>query len=144
MANAPAKCEVFTWKAIHEDLLLQEVLLLEPFQYRQGSKERVASWTKIAEHLSGMGMKARQRSVMEKFEKIVKDFKQKEAMEEQGSGIDVEYTVRDRAMVGILERMSEYEMTLESMNEKENKGKGKAEEMRKSNGEFSRDKKTAC
>ena len=73
----------------------------------------------MAENLSGMGMKARQRSVREKFEKIVKDFKQKEAIEERGSGIDVEYTERDRAMVDILERMSEYEMTLESMNEKE-------------------------
>jgi hypothetical protein len=56
MANAPAKHEVFTWKAIHEELLLQEVLLLEPFQYRQGSKERGATWTKIAANLSEMGM----------------------------------------------------------------------------------------
>ena len=131
MANAPAKREVFTWKAIHEELLLQEVLLLEPFQYRQGSKERGATWTKIAENLSEMGMKASQRSVREKFEKILKDFKQKEAMEERASGIDVDYTERDRAMVDILERMSECEMTLESNKEKENKEKGTAEEMRK-------------
>ena len=53
IANAPAKREVFTWNAIYEELLLQEVLPLEPFQYRQGSKE-----TKIAVNLSEMGMKA--------------------------------------------------------------------------------------
>lgn len=37
----------FTWKTIHEDLLLREVLLLEPFQYRQGTKEKGAVWSKI-------------------------------------------------------------------------------------------------
>jgi hypothetical protein len=41
--------------------------------------------------------------VREKFEKIVKDFKQKEAMEERASGIDVDYTERDRATVYIEE-----------------------------------------
>ena len=131
MAHAPTKREVFTWKAIHEELLLREVLTLEPYQFRQGSKERGATWTKIAENLSEMGMKASQRSVREKFEKIVKDFKRKEAIEEQASGIEAEYTERDRAMIDILERMSECEMQLESNKEKENKENETAEEMRK-------------
>ncbi|XP_046855416.1 vicilin-like seed storage protein At2g18540 [Xenia sp. Carnegie-2017] len=78
-----------------------------------------------------MGMKTSQRSVRERFEKIVKEFKQKESMEERASGIDVEYTERDRAMVDILERMNECEMTPEMKKEKENKEKESAEEMRR-------------
>ena len=59
-------------------------------------------------------MEESQRSVREKFEKLVTDFKQKEAARERESGIDVEYTERDRAMVDILERMNEYKVVLES------------------------------
>ena len=57
-------------------------------------------------------MKASSRSVREKIEKIGKEFKRKEAIEEGASGIDAEYTQRDRAMVDILERMSECEMQM--------------------------------
>ena len=55
---------------MNEDLLLREVLLLEQFQYRQGTKERGTAWIKITENLTTPGMKASQRSVREKFEKI--------------------------------------------------------------------------
>ena len=55
--------ENFTWKTIHENLLLRELLLLEPFQYQQGTKEKKAVWSKIAENLTELGMKANQRSV---------------------------------------------------------------------------------
>ena len=58
-----AKRVNFTWKTIREDLLLRELLLLEPFQYQQGTKEKKAVWSKIAENLTELGMKANQRSV---------------------------------------------------------------------------------
>ena len=48
----------FTWKTIHEDLLLREVLLLEPFQYRQGTKEKGAVWSKIADKADGSKVSA--------------------------------------------------------------------------------------
>lgn len=102
--------KLFTWKPFHEELLLQEVVLLEPDQYRQGSKDRGAVWTKIAENLSEVGMKATQRSVREKFEKLIREFKQKEAMEEGASGIEAEYTERDQALRDIVDRMNDSEM----------------------------------
>jgi hypothetical protein len=126
-----AKRVNFTWKMMHEDLLLREVLLLEPFQYRQGTKERGTAWTKIAENLTTLGMKASQRSVREKFEKLVTEFKRKEAAEERASGVEVEYTERDQAMVDILERMNEYEVALESKKVKDLQEKATAEDMRK-------------
>ena len=70
-----------------------------------------------------------ERFVRERFEKIVKEFKQKESMEERASGIDVEYTERNRAMADILGRMNECEMTLGSKKEKENKETKSSEEM---------------
>ena len=126
-----AKRVNFTWKMMHEDLLLREVLLLEPFQYRQGTKERGTAWTKKAENLTTLGMKASQRSVREKFEKLVTEFKRKEAAEERASGVEVEYTERDQAMVDILERMNEYEVALESKKVKDLQEKATAEDMRK-------------
>ena len=113
-----AKRVNFTWKTIHEGLLLREVLLLEPFHYRQGTKEKGAVWSKIAENLTQLGMKANQRSVREKFDKLVAEFKRKQVAEERASGVDVEHTDRDRAMVDILERMNEYEVALESKTNK--------------------------
>jgi signal recognition particle GTPase len=124
------KRALFTWKDIHEDLLLQEVLLLEPFQYRSGSKERGAVWSTIAENLSKSGMKVSQRSVREKFDKLVKEFKRKEAMEQRASGIEVEYTERDVAMTDIIERMNELELVLGNKKEKEKQDQATAEEMR--------------
>ena len=126
-----AKRVNFTWKTIHEDLLLREVLLLEPFQYRQGTKEKGAVWSKIAENLTDLGMKANQRSVREKFDKLVTEFKRKQAAEERASGVDVEYTERDRAMEDILERMNEHEVALESKKHKDIQEKATAEDMRK-------------
>jgi hypothetical protein len=121
------KRALFTWKDIHEDLLLQEVLLLEPFQYRSGSKERGAVWSTIAENLSKSGMKVSQRSVREKFDKLVKEFKRKEAMEQRASDIEVEYTERDMAMTDI---MNELELALGNKKEKEKQDQATAEEMR--------------
>ena len=52
-------------------------------------------WSKIAENLTELGMKANQRSVREKFDKLVTEFKRKQAAEEQASGVEVEYTERN-------------------------------------------------
>ena len=54
-----------------------------------------------------MGMKASQRSVREKFEKLLKEFKLIEAMRARWRGIDVEYTKGDKAIIDIMERISE-------------------------------------
>ena len=51
-------------------------------------------WSKITENLTQLGMKANQRSVREKFDKLVTEFKRKQAAEEQASGVEVEYTER--------------------------------------------------
>ena len=69
------KREMFLWKEVHEKSLITEVLTVESHQFKHGTKERGAAWTAIAERLykMNMGFKVSQRSVREKFEKMMKD-----------------------------------------------------------------------
>ena len=64
--------ELFIWKRLHEEYLVQEVLSIEPYQYKAGTKEKGAAWTLIADNLVARGLKVTQRSVREKFEKMLK------------------------------------------------------------------------
>ena len=70
---------MFVWKEVHEKALMTEVLTVEPHQFKHGTKERGAAWTAIAERLNemNMGFKVNQRSVREKFEKMMKDYEKK-------------------------------------------------------------------
>ena len=84
-AGGKAKREIFIWNQTHEDFLLREVLVVEPNQFRVGSKKRGAARTTIANNLTELGMKVTQRAVRERFDKILNKFKQKQLREEQSS-----------------------------------------------------------
>ena len=129
--SGKGKREIFVWKQRHEDFLLREVLVLEPHQFWSGSEERGAVWTTIAENLKAFDMKVSQRSVRERFEKIMKEFKAKEATEVRASGVDVKYTERDKLLTDIVEKMEEFEEAMEKVKGKEKKDRESAEEMRK-------------
>ena len=79
----------------------------EPFKHNNGSKEKGASWSKIADALTQHGMKVTQRSVRERFDKLYSDFKEREKEEKQASGIDVEYDDNHNALTEIHERVLE-------------------------------------
>ena len=115
-----SKRELFIWKK-HHDLILLE----EPFKHSNGSKEKGALWSKIADALTQHGMKITQRSVREKFDKLYSDFKQREREEKQASGIDIEYDDNHKALT---ERVLELE---EERQDKETQEKATAAEMRK-------------
>ena len=102
--------------------------MLEPHQFRSGSKERGAVWTTIADNLKAFDMKVSQRSVRERFEKIMKEFKAKEV---RASGVDVEYTERDKLLTDVVEKMEEFEKAMEKVKGKEKKDREAAEEMGK-------------
>ena len=121
---------VFVWREKHDMYLLREVLTLDPYKYRFGSKERGSVWTTIAENLEGFGMKVNQRSVTERFNRMIDAFKKKEADEKRASGVEVEFTEKDQALLDIMERMDECEEN-EQEKQKELKEKETAEEMRK-------------
>ena len=75
MANERAvsvRRELFIWKDSHEKALIQEVLAIEPYKFKSGTKEKGAAWTEIADNLSECGLRVNQRFVREKFEKIMR------------------------------------------------------------------------
>ena len=86
--------------------------MLEPHQFWSGSKERGAAWTTIAENLKAFDMKVSQHSVRERFEKIIKEFKAKEA---RAIGVDVEYTECDKLLTNVVEKMEEFEEAMEKV-----------------------------
>ena len=72
------KREVFIWKKFHETPLLKEILLEEPYKFNPVIKERGTAWSHIADTLNTQGMKVKQRSVREKFDKLYQEFKETE------------------------------------------------------------------
>ena len=105
--------------------------MIEPYRYKANSKEKGSAWKSIAENLQMAGMRVTHRSVGERVNKLVKEFKCKEATENRASGVDVEFTQRDKAMTDILERMSECEVAMHSQKQKEKQERETAEEMRR-------------
>jgi len=71
-------------------LLLREVRLVEPYLERAGSKESGTKWTEIAStlntHLCFKDAPRDQRSVRDRFSKMLSDFKAKMRKEEASSG----------------------------------------------------------
>ena len=57
-------------------------------------------------HCTEIGCKVTQRSVREKFDKLMKDFLKKESEEKNQSGVDVEYGELDQSLQDIKERGS--------------------------------------
>ena len=117
-SDQTGKRGIFVWREKHEMFLLREVIIHEPYKFKVGSTERGATWTVIASELEGgLDMKVNQRSVREKFNRMIEGFKKKEAVEQRASGVDVEYNEKDQALLDILKRMAEFECV--EMNEQE-------------------------
>ena len=64
---------------------MREILVVEPYIHKIGSKERGNAWALIAENLngSGYGFKVSTRSVREKFGKLYEEWLKKEKDEEK-------------------------------------------------------------
>ena len=61
------------WTSLHDEFLLREAILVQPYLYKLGSREKGAAWTRIAESLSSMEQPkfyVNQRSVRERFNLI--------------------------------------------------------------------------
>ena len=104
------KREVFTWKRCHNEILLAEICTVEPYKFKSGTKERGSAWREISNNLNGikdLGFKTTNRSVRDRFEKLMSDFEKKESEERVASGVEVEYTETDRALQDIKERIAE-------------------------------------
>ena len=88
--EAHDKCELFIWKPIHERFFVGELLLVQPYMHKQGSKERGQAWKLIVEDLnsnSSPSFRVSVRSVRDKFAKLIQKFKSNKNKEARASGI---------------------------------------------------------
>ena len=81
----------FRWDEKKDKILLREVRQKEPYIERSGSKEAGQKWSEIAAvintHADFAMMPRDQRSVRERFTKLLNDFNTKMNKEEKASGI---------------------------------------------------------
>ena len=140
MENSTQKMsrDVFVWKKFHDECLVTELLVVEPYNHRPGSKERGVTWKQIAENLNSLpeqDVRVPARSVRDRFLKLLDNFKKTEAAEKRASGVQgAEYDNLYRGMQDISERMEEAQLSWTEAKERikvnEDKENKKAEDMR--------------
>ena len=118
------------WTSQHDIQLGREILLVEPYQLKTGTREKGQAWDKIAANLNcldGVRFFVDQRGVREMVlcevlssfvdQKVYAKFKRKMAAEERASGIVPEMTELDEAVESIIERSEGAQEVIEKMTE---------------------------
>jgi hypothetical protein len=67
------------------------VVVEEPYKFKAGTRERGAAWNTIVDDLQKEELKVMQRSVRERFEKMLREHKKKEENKAKSSGFDTDY-----------------------------------------------------
>ena len=79
------------WTDAHDNLLIREILTVEPYQNKASTVKRGNAWTQIADILNAIPepvFKVNQRSVRERYNLLEKAFLKKNREEEKASGIN--------------------------------------------------------
>ena len=101
------------WSEAHDTMLVREVLIFEPWKYKQGSPERGQVWKRISEALNALEepvFKVTDRSTRDHLNLLMKKFKRVENEENRASGIEVdEDTEVKRALRDIIELFEDHE-----------------------------------
>ena len=100
------------WTDEKDELLLREILLFEPFQYKPRTKERGNAWKSIADNLNkldGALFKVDQRAVRERFGTLRTRFESKNRDELKASGIAPEDDLIMDTVEEIVEKIKEFE-----------------------------------
>ena len=127
------------WTFQHDVMLCREILVVEPFRFKHGSRERGQAWEKIANSLNDIErpkFNVDQRAVRDHFLKLERAYRRKMAQEERASGINTENTELDDAMEEIVKKSQAAEEEQGKMDESKRKNvemeKATAESVRKS------------
>ena len=125
-----------SWTIAIDVALCREILVLEPYKYKVGSRERGQCWDSIAKNLNSVSCHHKfsvdQRAVRDRFSKLEKYYRKRMASEERASGISPEMTELDEALENIFESMEEESKTRKGMDKNQEKNqKQVAEAIRK-------------
>ena len=111
------------WTDEHNELLMREVLLVEPYQFKVSTKERGNASNGIAEdhnNIRSPRFHVNKRSVREHYGLLLTNYKRKMAEINKASGINVIETPLESLIKEILERAKkEYEEMFEKEHEEE-------------------------
>lgn len=122
------------WTEEHDKLFVREILVVEPWLYKQGTVKRGDAWTQISEILNSIEdpvFRVNQRGARDRYSHLVKILKKKNSDELKASGIappdptEVETGIQD-----IMDKFDDTSL-VESDAKKLEVEKSKAEEMRK-------------
>lgn len=122
------------WDNQKDLILIGEVILTRPFQFRQGTRERGKAWQEVADAMRARNYKVDKRAVRDRVTHLMDKLKDKNRMEKAASGIAVEETEEERKIRENVEDLIQEEEDIESApREKgdEEKKKMDAAEMRK-------------
>ena len=119
-------------------LLLQEIIVSEPYKFKASTRERKLVWDSITERWNAVELFSNRlgnkRAVRDRYSLLAKKYKRRMAEEEGASGISPEMTETDKLLEQIIEMFEESdreggENSQQVEQNKENERK-KAEEMR--------------
>lgn len=95
------------WTAEHNEVLIREMYLFEPWQFKRGSKQRGQVWEQISDSLNDIDspkFTVSQKAVRDHYNLVEKEHKKRIRDEEKGSGISPEHTDFDNSMEDVIER----------------------------------------
>lgn len=127
------------WKTECDLLLLEEIVVSEPYQYKSSTRERGKIWEDITERLNAndafKNRLGNKRAVRDRYTLLAKKFKKRMAEEERASGVSPEMSEQDKLLEQIIERFEESDREADENAQQGDKNKEndrkKAEEMRK-------------
>ena len=137
------------WTNKHNEVLVQETYLFEPWNFKRGSKQRGQVWERISDSLNqyeSPKFTVNEKSVRDHYIFLEKEQKKKVREEEKASGIAPLHTSFDESMAAIIQHFRETDAE-DQQQDAEKRGKAdeetaKAVEMRKSSMEtFAQSKK---
>ena len=108
------------WTEDHDHSLCQEILALEPFKAKKGSRARGQIWDEIASNLNSLEnprFKVTKRSVRERYTLLIEKLKKKLKEEEKASGIETDMNDVEKALEEILEKEADAENTQQTRKE---------------------------
>ena len=127
---------LMTWTGKHDVLLCREILLVEPFAHKEGSRERGNAWDVISSELNciedgGVNFEVTKRAVRDRYNLILNGWKQKERENHLASGTVVEESELDILLREIHEKSSEAAKVYNNTdNNKKKAEREKAEDIR--------------
>ena len=128
----------FHWTEEHDVLLCREIRVVEPYQFKSGTRESGNAWGEIATNLTSVEkpkFSVNRRSVRDRYNVLKSNYLAKMASEERSSGIDVEENELDQLLEEICACAKECEMRINTQSSaalaRKNEEQETAEEMRR-------------